>query len=312
MKLLVISGDFRRYLDSSFHSLMTALGNLLELYLWHESGAITDILAQLPAIPDFVLVNEPGEINSPVIAGLSSLSIPYAYYLHDLHHDSCKEALQDRNLTWIFTRYRDRFKDWFPQWQAKTSWLPHHINPSVYKDYHLPKKIDCLMMGALHEYVYSLRSKIWERMKVKPGFVYHQHPGYRHFSPEEMESIFVGVNYAREINRAKIFLSCDSIYKYPLLKYFEVLACNTLLLAPSSGELLDLGFVPGFHFVEINEQNFERKADYYLKHETKRLRIARQGYKMVHRLHTSTRRAQQLQGMIEGILRYSGKVISKG
>ena len=61
MKLLVISGDFRQYLDSSFHSLMTTLADLLELYLWYKSGSIKDILSQLPSTPDFVLVNEPGE-----------------------------------------------------------------------------------------------------------------------------------------------------------------------------------------------------------------------------------------------------------
>ena len=124
MKLLVISGDFRQYLDSSFHSLMTALADLLELYLWHKSGSIKDILPQLPSTPDFVLVNEPGEINSPVIDELSSLSIPYAVYLHDLHHDSCKEALQDKKLCWVFTRYRDRFREWYPEWQNRMSWLP--------------------------------------------------------------------------------------------------------------------------------------------------------------------------------------------
>ncbi|WP_276623853.1 glycosyltransferase [Syntrophomonas wolfei] len=302
MKLLVISGDFRQYLDSSFHSLMTALADLLELYLWHESGSIKDILPLLPSTPDFVLLNEPGEINSPVIDELSSLSIPYAVYLHDLHHDSCKEALQDKKLCWVFTRYRDRFRDWYPEWQNRMSWLPHHIDSNIFKDYHLPKTIDYLMMGALHEYIYSLRYKIREKMTEKPGFVYHEHPGYKHFSPAEMKKLLVGPNYAREINRARLFLSCDSVYKYPLLKYFEVLACNTLLLAPSSPELLDLGFVPGVHFVEIDELNFEEKAEYYLKHEKERKEIARQGYEMVREKHSSTRRAAQLLEMIEGIL----------
>ena len=76
-----------------------------------------------------------------------------------------------------------------------------------------------------------------------------------------------------------------------------------MLLAPSSPELLDLGFVPGVHFVEIDELNFEEKAEFYLKHEKERLDIAQQGYEMVQEKHTSTQRAVQLLEMIKEILK---------
>jgi spore maturation protein CgeB len=106
-----------------------------------------------------------------------------------------------------------------------------------------------------------------------------------------------------EINRAKIFFTCDSVYHYPVAKYFEVLACKTLLLAPASRELTDLGFIPGVNFVSIDESNFEEKAEYYLRHEEERLQIATKGYEMVHARHTTARRAAEFADILETILR---------
>ncbi|MGZ4107937.1 MAG: glycosyltransferase, partial [Tumebacillaceae bacterium] len=82
-----------------------------------------------------------------------------------------------------------------------------------------------------------------------------------------------------------------------------VLACKTLLLAPASQELRDLGFLPGVHFVPINEEDFLEKAEYYVAHEAEREQIATAGYQMVHTLHTADRRVVQFLQMIEEILR---------
>lgn len=49
------------------------------------------------------------------------------------------------------------------------------------------------------------------------------------------------------------------------MKYYETLACNTLLLASCTKEIKDLGFIPGVHFIEIDEENFMRKAQYHLR-----------------------------------------------
>jgi spore maturation protein CgeB len=155
-------------------------------------------------------------------------------------------------------------------------------------------------MGKVAFY-YPLREKIYKTMKDMPGFVYHGHPGYRNVGEEEAK-FFVGERYAKEINCAKIFLTDDSNLHYPLIKYYEVLACNTLLLAPSTRELKDLGFIPGVNFIEINRNNFLEKAQYYLEHEDERKRIAEEGFKMVHSKHTVSIRAAQLVKLIEEIL----------
>ncbi|RBW69956.1 glycosyltransferase [Bacillus taeanensis] len=309
IKLLVTTGDFSRYISPDFHYLLTEVSKLTDLIVWHKSGDIHEILNTLNVRPDFIFINEFGESNSPTITGLESLDIPYAVYLYDIHHrlEERKSALDRMNVKYIFSHYRDKFYEWYSEFSDKMYWLPQHANTKIFKDYALPKEIDYLIMGAVHHRVYPLRYKIIETMQNKPGFVYHQHPGYRNIEEHEKGKVFAGEKYAKEINKAKIFFTCDSQYKYPIAKYFEVPACNTLLLASSSKELIDLGFVPDVHFVSINEENFEEKAAYYLRNEEKRKKIAKNGFQLVHRKHSTSQRALELVTMIEKILKNERK-----
>jgi spore maturation protein CgeB len=87
------------------------------------------------------------------------------------------------------------------------------------------------------------------------------------------------------------------------MKYFEALACKTLLLAPTFPELEDLGFVPGEHFVAIDEQNFKEQAAFYLAHEAERERIAENGFQFIHQHHTVSVRAEKLVQQIKRIIR---------
>lgn len=302
MKILVTTGNLRHHLTPGFHNLLDEVARYTDLTVWHQPGNINEILNQLNLTPDFILINEFGETNAPEITGLAELSIPFAVALHDLHYqiNQRKTAMEKNNVRYVFSLYRDKFYEWYPQFWRGLCWLPHHFDPHSFIDYGLKKDIDFLLMGAMHPVVYPLRHAILQRMQHHPGFVYHPHPGYRDFNLDE--EALVGTRFAQEINRAKIFFTCDSAYHYPVAKYFEVLACNTLLLASSSRELLDLGFVPGEHFVAINEYNFEEKARYYLDHEEERIRIARQGYAMVQNNHSTSRRAIEMVAMIRKII----------
>ncbi len=303
MKLLVTSGDFKHHLTPNFHYLLEELSRLTDLTVWYQSGDIQDILSELGFVPDFIFINEYGETNSPKITGLSGLSIPFAAALHDLHYQipERNRSLGQDKVQHIFSIGRDKFYEWYPNHTNRLCWLPHHVNTNIFKDYGLNKEIDYLMMGAVHPRVYPLRYKILNRMKNVTGFIYHQHPGYRFFNHDDQA--YVHEKYAREINRAKIFLTCGSVWGYPLAKYYEVLACKTLLLAPVCSELGDLGFIPGVHYVDINEYNFMTKAEYYLQHEAQRMAIVQQGYEMVQTRHSTRKRAQELLDMIAGILK---------
>ncbi len=301
INLLFLTKDYSKHVFRNLHYLAEALNEVTNLVVWSDPGDIKDILKQIPFTPDFILINDKTPENSPIITGLSSINIPIGMIINDLHShiDKQKKFMNENNIKYIFSFYRDAFKKFYPEYLDRMFWFPHWVNTDVFKDYKLNKDIDYLLMGIIYKKVYPLRGEILETMKDEPGFLYHKHPGYI-FSTGPNE--YVGEKYAREINRAKIFITEDSIYHYPVSKYYEVLACNTLLLATASKELEDLGFIPRETFVTINKDNFVSEAKYYLSHEKEREEIAKKGYEMVRKRHSAQKRASEFVNILQDIL----------
>ena len=301
LKILFITKDFSKHLVKDSYYFSTELSKIADLVLWNTPGNIHTILKQIHMKPDFILLNDLRPTRCPTITGLSQLTIPYGIIMHDLHYRPNQRKIFVRNnkVKYIFSIYRDEFYRRFPNFKNRMHWLPHFVNTDIFKDYGLSKDIDYLLMGAITNH-YPLRKKMLSVMQKEPGFVYHEHPGYRNILDSKE---FAGETFAKEINRSKIFLTDGLIYKYPVMKYYEVLACNTLLLAPPSKELQDLGFIPGVHYISVNKNDFLQKARYYLKHEKERKQIAENGYKMVRSKHSAEHRAQQFVRMIENILK---------
>jgi len=301
MKLLVITSNPAQYGISSFDYLLHEVAQLVDIKIWTEAGDIKEILRDINFKPDFILINEFGEGYTPIISGLGQLLIPWGIYLSDLNYqiNLRKKEIAELNIRHIFSRYRDKFYEWYPQFYDRLLWLPQQFNPSIFKDYGLKKDIDYLFMGWVEEKKHPLRHKIIDALKDKPGFVSEVYQDCHNIWAEERHKMQQAPYYARQINRAKIFLTCDSVCRYPLATYYEVLACNCLLLAPWSREIEDLGFINGKHFIAINEyDNLAEKAEYYLHHDRERLAIARQGHDMVHSVHTTRIRATELVSLI--------------
>lgn len=304
LNVLFIAEDTSRFLNRNFYYLEQELASLVNLTLWRKPGHISYILKILPTRPDIILLlNDMEQKMTPTIKGLANINIPTGLFVNDVHRltKPRENYIVKNKIQYVFTIVRDQFIKTYPQFEHKMEWFPHFVNTGIYKDFGLNKDIDLLMMGAVNKF-YPLREKIIKSYSKDPCFVYHHHPGYKDFSEKEERENFIGYRYAKEINRAKIFFTCPSILNYPVIKYFEALACKTLLLAPTFKELEDLGFIPGYHFVPINEKNFKEKAEYYLENETERSKIAEQGYQFIHQKHSVKIRAAQLVKKIESIL----------
>lgn len=302
--VLFITRDFSHFVDKSFYYLASELARPVNLMLWHEQGHIDDILKRVPVRPDFILLNDFRENECPPISGLDHLTLPYGAIVHDLHYriEERKRYIADNRIKYLFTIYRDAFKQHYPEFCERMYWLPHFADTKVFMDYKQPKEIDVLMLGCTARKYYPFRRRMLDCLKNKEYFVYHEHPGYRNIDESDHGIMKTGIGYAREINRAKLFLTCDSVFHYPLRKYYEVLACKTLLLAPDSKELHDLGFINDHHFVAITEDDFLEKTEYYLHHDKERERIAEQGYRFIRSRHSAVRRAEELAHMIDTIL----------
>lgn len=296
LRLLFFTKDQSEQMEKSSHYLVEELKKQCNLTVWTDEGKIADVLKQLPHKPDFILLNDCFAPKlGPYVTGLRDIRIPKGMIFHDISNyiPERKRFIAQENIDLIFVHYRDTFRKWYPRLNQRMIWLPHHANTEIFKDYELEKSINWLMMGALSHRLYPIRTIMMQRMKDKQGFVYHPHPGHRHENDIQPGSL-IGRDYAMEINRAKMFLTCDSIFKYPVMKYFEVLACKTLLLAPSSNELTDLGFIDGKTFVSVERHTFLEAADYYLHHEKERVEIAEKGYRMVREKHSTQKRVSEL------------------
>ncbi len=273
----------------------------INVRLVEEDAHVKDLLNDFNA--DFIFFDD--FTQNKTMDGLRNVDIPKGVLYWDVHttQKEFRWFVRYNRIDLVFSFYRDAFLGFFPDFAGRFRWLPNHVNTEVFRDYGLEKDIDFLLMGALCPRVYPLRTKIAGEMAGVRGFVHHAHPGYRDFGSKEERQALVGEHFAREINRAKIFFTDDSVFKYPIAKYFEVPACNTLLLASGSPELSDLGFIDGETFVEINERNYLKKALYYLANNMERKEIAQRGYEMVRRRHSTQVRAREFVQILRDYLR---------
>ncbi|WP_227002672.1 glycosyltransferase [Salicibibacter kimchii] len=303
MKLLYLAKDTQSFVDRNYSYLEQELANHCKLIIWRRPAHITSVLRKMDKEPSMIfIVNDIGSRMEPMVKGLANINIPVAMVVNDVHRFSKlrKRYIEKNKIRHLFSVVRDQFSEIYPEYASNMWWFPHHVETSVFQEEPLEKTIDFLMMGAVNDY-YPLRRKILKTFAADQRFVYHPHPGYRSFNKNDQERFFIGRKYVQEINRAKIFFTSPSILRYPVKKYFEVLACKTLLLAPTFPELEDLGFIPGVHFIAVNEDNFKEQAEYYLKNEEERRQISEQGYNFVRKHHSTAIRAKQLFGYLQTI-----------
>ncbi len=304
IKFLFVTKDWSQGIEKNTLYLGQALARLTNYMEWQQPGDINDIVSKLPARPDFILLNDLRPTRCPEITGIDRLKIPLGIIMHDTNFapETRKAFIWKNNIRHLFVHYREHFLELYPEFADRMIWFPHWVNTHVFMDYQLPKSYDYLIMGCTFEGTYPLRARMLEAMQNERGFMHHPHPGYDWNAYNESQFV-VGRRYAKEINRAKLFLTDDSVYHHLFMKYFEVAACNTLLLAPHSRDAADQGFVPSVNFVDISDNDFLEKARYYAdNYNTVGRQIARRGFEMVRQRHSTETRAAELVGHVTRIL----------
>lgn len=104
---------------------------------------------------------------------------------------------------------------------------------------------------------------------------------------------YFGPRYADALSKTSFFVFGCSIFRYPLVKYFESSASGCVAVAnePSSAE--KLGFVDGETYVSVTKENWKSKLDYYLEHPEEANNIAINARKLILERHTHEIRAKQ-------------------
>ncbi|HLR51427.1 MAG TPA: glycosyltransferase [Candidatus Avamphibacillus sp.] len=284
------------------YEFLQAIERVANVAYHHEDGDILEIVKRQKHRPDFIFHYDitARNILSPKINNLDKIDIPVGAYVIDAHWDNAlrKKYFKENKISLIFSVSKAPFLKRFPEYKSKFRFLPFSINPKLIRNWNLKKDIDFLLMGLIAK-SYPFRAAVRDKMKNEKGFVYHKHPGHL---KKDRSKYIIDEAFGKEVNRAKIFFTCGSIYQYPVMKYFEVPGCNTLLIAEKTPDLIELGFKDGVNYVAANQANFYEKGLYYLKNEKKRKEIALEGYKFVHKNHTHLIRAQQFVRYVENFI----------
>lgn len=184
--------------------------------------------------PDIIFWFKPLEIN-----GYQNISIPKVISYNEMYDvESTKNEILKSNSNIIICHLKnDMIK--YKNMNFNLYNLPHCIEKNIFKNYNENKKYDVLLAGVISDKIYPLRYKfqkiIKDNLLKNLNVKILNHPGYRIKNVNEQV-----INYAKELNRSKVVLSCSSIYKYALAKYVEVPACNSLLIADLPDERYDL------------------------------------------------------------------------
>ena len=201
---------------------------------------------------------------------------PSAWWAIDTHlnFDWCRRKA--RAFDFIFTAQRDGAQQLEAEGIAQAEWLPLACDPDVHRRFDVAKVHDVAFVGNLF-------------------------PGPRaelvHLLQRRFRSTFVGRAYFEEM--ARVYSAARLVFNRSLkndvnMRVFEAVACGSLLL---TNDLADNGqvelFRDGLHLATYRDADeLLDKAEYYLKHEALRERIATAGRAEAIAKHTYRHRMQ--------------------
>lgn len=182
------------------------------------------------------------------------------------------------------------------------------ISPIRFRPISGPEKFDVILLGSTHYLQYPIRHAVKKglpKLAAQKGWKYlvrDRPPGVsstRKISDYEHSEYYAGDRYAEIMGSSKSTTFDSSIYKYPLVRYWEAMACKCLVLADTPLTAEDIHLRPGHNFVEVSVNNWGEKLEYYLENDSERERVIDRGYETVMKYHTAEIRARQLVDFLE-------------
>jgi spore maturation protein CgeB len=308
LKILILIKKFGQTMPKHQHKydMVRAIRQFAQVSYWHKNGDIRNILKKIKMKPDFIFHYDISwnYAFAPKITNLSKVKIPKGCYVLDIHwRPNERKAYFDKiakpNL--IFSASKYPFLKAFPECNRRFRWAPFAINPNIIRDYKENKDIDFSLMGLLHPPGrYPFRETVLNRMTEVNGFVHFKHPGHH---VQTKQGVLINTEYARVINRTKLFFTCGSQLEIPVAKFFEGPGCRALLMAEPNRDILDLGFKDKVNFIACDGENLARKANYYQTNHLERELITQNGYDFIQTHHTNQVRANQFVAAIEELLK---------
>ncbi len=165
--------------------------------------------------------------------------------------------------------------------------LPFSVDTNVYKNLNLKKDIDVFAVFSTGK-VYPNRDRIQKFIKSIQGVSTYT------------KKVIHG-RYISMINRSKLCITSNNKFRSLSIKYYEIMACGSLLLADEPEDLSQLGFVNGKHLIlyKNNLKDLKNKIKYCLSHDKEREEIAYNGMKFIRENHSNEIRVKQMTNIIK-------------
>jgi hypothetical protein len=210
--------------------------------------------------------------------------------LEDQHGEIVKAytsaAFAKFNFDIFIVRYKNATDKFHPYLsKRKIIWSPHSINPSVFKETYDIRTIKYLLLGAVNNKHYPYRFHARKELQNYKDFKYIPRP------KDHSTKWPQGNDYVKVLNSSKYVISCPSIYKYPVIKFFEIAACGAITISPECIELRELGFENNKNILFIPHISLKTLPDFCIDEYSQ---LSKNAKELIINRHTSKKRAADL------------------
>jgi spore maturation protein CgeB len=184
------------------------------------------------------------------------------------------------------------------KWGRPVFYLPHCIDPKLFKDWKRPKKWDLLTVGTLnHKATMHLR-KLWADEALRSRW------SHKIAKAGKGGRTYKADRFSQVINESHITATTNTQWQV-LAKCFEIPASRSLMMCNASYDMEKMGFVNGETFVEFPNDKLEirRLINHYMTNPKERKLITDNAYELVHERHTIQQRAKDWFAIMEEVMK---------
>ena len=321
--ILVLQPDFSRYGSAYYqHQFTQALGRAHRVYQYgpglagyDKRHSIEDVLRLCPFEPDLICFAAGWELEDPAVPEYdphpairtSHLGTPSVMVLNKEYKklDRKFRFIQENRIQTVFTVHH-HFERWQEQVGVPFLRFPFAVDPELFKDRGEAKRYDVGFSGALHEQWTDVRVRIRNHLFLRHPLKAPRYWRIRVCWPGRWRRRPHGEHYARLINRSRLWISTPSAVELVGPRFYEVMACRTLLFCSRSEAYSGL-FEDGEHCVmfEPDLNDFDDKLFHYLEHDSEREAIIERAYEHVRGRHTWDRRIQEFTHAVNALVNRS-------
>lgn len=221
----------------------------------------------------------------------SGVDIPRVTFMSDVHSEwqNRKLRVQSGQVDMILVRnygggigYRVKSE------LCPVGYSPWSVSTHMFHDLYLERKYNIHFSGVFGP-IYPLRIYMRYHIPIEGKYIADN-------------KAFHYAQYLTTLNTSKILAFDTGLFKYSVMKFFEGMACNTLVASNLPYDCKALGFKPNVNMVRIGFRNYAERFAYYLQNERERKQIARNGMELVLKYHTKEARSKQLIAQFEELI----------